>query len=313
MKQTLLSLCLLASISIYAQDPVVENAIFDEIPKNSGSDCACAHWMNKDLGDQAETSNTGLEDGNFAVKFDNLESDVVYQEVEVLANTDYKLTFSARLNDDSDDVNPPSNLEIRILKGSGYEIIYYDDATVKPSSGFGYTDIAEVELEANNIESIELAYPGNQDFSLYELNFNSGDETSIAIFARGIGRPDTRHVDENCDENDEGSRCFEWSAGKDETRLDYVELVNQSALSTQEVSASNLKVYPNPTHSILNIKSMDNVQIDNVELFSILGTSVFKTSSLTNDTIDVSELASGVYLLKINSGINSVTKRIVIE
>ena len=164
MKKTLLLLCLMASFSIFAQDPVVQNDVFDEIPKNSGSDCSCSHWMNKDLGDQGETSGSGLTTPNKAVKFDNLEADLIYQEVEVLANTEYKLTYAVRINDDIDPAVTPSSLEMRILKGSGYEagysIVYYTDATLKPSSGFGYTDIAVAELAGNNIIIETVSYPG---------------------------------------------------------------------------------------------------------------------------------------------------------
>jgi len=308
MKKTLLLLCLMASFSIFAQDPVVQNDVFDEIPKNSGSDCSCSHWMNKDLGDQGETSGSGLTTPNKAVKFDNLEADLIYQEVEVLANTEYKLTYAVRINDDIDPAVTPSSLEMRILKGSGYEagysIVYYTDATLKPSSGFGYTDIAVAELAGNNIIIETVSYPGNTDYTVYEFTFNSGSETSIAIMGRGIGRPTTAPDD---------GKPYDWSSGEEEIRLDYLTLINQDALSTQDFFASSLKIYPNPAKTTITIKSPDQTQIDSVELYNILGLRVLSTTNLVNDSIDVSEMATGVYLLKVNAGTNSVTKRIVIE
>lgn len=308
MKKTLLLLCLMASFSIFAQDPVVQNDVFDEIPKNSGSDCSCSHWMNKDLGDQGETSGSGLTTPNKAVKFDNLEADLIYQEVEVLANTEYKLTYAVRINDDIDPAVTPSSLEMRILKGSGYEagysIVYYTDATLKPSSGFGYTDIAVAELAGNNIIIETVSYPGNTDYTVYEFTFNSGSETSIAIMGRGIGRPTTAPDD---------GKPYDWSSGEEEIRLDYLTLINQDALSTQDFFASSLKIYPNPAKTTITIKSADQTQIDSVELYNILGLRVLSTTNLVNDSIDVSEMATGVYLLKVNAGTNSVTKRIVIE
>ncbi len=308
MKKTLLLLCLMASFSIFAQDPVVQNDVFDEIPKNSGSDCSCSHWMNKDLGDQGETSGSGLTTPNKAVKFDNLEADLIYQEVEVLANTEYKLTYAVRINDDIDPAVTPSSLEMRILKGSGYEagysIVYYTDATLKPSSGFGYTDIAVAELAANNIIIETVSYPGNTDYTVYEFTFNSGSETSIAIMGRGIGRPTTAPDD---------GKPYDWSSGEEEIRLDYLTLINQDALSTQDFFTSSLKIYPNPAKTTITIKSPDQTQIDSVELYNILGLRVLSTTNLVNDSIDVSEMATGVYLLKVNAGTNSVTKRIVIE
>ena len=69
----------------------------------------------------------------------------------------------------------------------------------------------------------------------------------------------------------------------------------------------------NPAKTNITVKSTDQTLIDSVELYSVLGLRVLKTTNLVNDTFDVSEMATGVYLLKVNAGNSSVTKRIVIE
>ncbi|QDO92654.1 T9SS type A sorting domain-containing protein [Formosa sediminum] len=313
MKQTLLSLCLFASLSAFAQQPVLYNGQFDQIPKAPGSsDCSCSHWINKDLGDQGETSSTGVEDPNKALKFDNFESDVIYQEVAVLPNTEYKLTYSARVDDDVDPDVTPTTLEIRILKGSGYredyDIIYYSDATIKPTSEFGYSDITEVEDETNNIVVTTLTHPGEDSYTEYELTFNTGDETSIAIFARGTGRPDTAPDDAS------DSRPWLWSSGEDEAFLDYITLTNNTLSVKDNALASGLKVYPNPVTSELNIKSENNIAIQSVQLYNVLGAEVLSVNKLINNTINVSNLTSGIYILKVNAENNaSTSKRIIIE
>ncbi|WP_178989309.1 T9SS type A sorting domain-containing protein [Winogradskyella schleiferi] len=76
---------------------------------------------------------------------------------------------------------------------------------------------------------------------------------------------------------------------------------------------SNLTIYPNPAKTTITIKSADQIQIDSVELYSVLGKRVFTSSNLVNDAIDVSDITSGIYVLKVNSSSNSVTKRIIIE
>ncbi|RED43881.1 putative secreted protein (Por secretion system target) [Winogradskyella eximia] len=85
------------------------------------------------------------------------------------------------------------------------------------------------------------------------------------------------------------------------------------ALSTDDFLTSNFRIYPNPAKTIITIESLDNTQIDSIELFSVLGRNVLTTKILINDAVDVSELTSGIYLLKVNSGNNSVTKRVVID
>ncbi len=101
--------------------------------------------------------------------------------------------------------------------------------------------------------------------------------------------------------------------GNTEVFYDNFSLVEDATASVNDVFASNLKVYPNPAKTNINIELADDSQIDSVELYNILGLRVLATSNLVNDSIDVSEMASGVYLLKINAGTNSVTKRVVIE
>ena len=63
-------------------DPVLVNADFNKLPKSSGSDCSCAGWINKEIGEQGESS-SGNGGTDNVVKFDNNEPDHVYQEFEV--------------------------------------------------------------------------------------------------------------------------------------------------------------------------------------------------------------------------------------
>ncbi|GAA4965514.1 T9SS type A sorting domain-containing protein [Algibacter aquimarinus] len=83
-------------------------------------------------------------------------------------------------------------------------------------------------------------------------------------------------------------------------------------LSTEDFAVSDFRIYPNPASTTITIKS-SKTEIDSVELYNILGLRVLATKTLENDAIDVSEMASGVYLLKVNSDETSVTKRVVIK
>ncbi len=309
-------MCLLATVAMYAQDeqPIVQNGELNQIPKDSGSDCSCSQWINKDLGDQAETSTTGLTDEEKegikrAVKFDEFESDLMYQEIAVIPNRNYKLTYEARINSLGDGASEPSQLEVRVLRGSGYKDgytpTYYTVSTEQPQSGFGYDNIAIAELPENNIVEEVRSYPGDTDRRFYEVTFQSGDETSIALFFRGIGRPNTPPVDD---------KEYAWSAGEDETFIYSVTLTNESSsLSVKDVFASQLKVFPNPAKTNLSIVSGTRSTIDSVALYNILGLKVFETNNLVNNAIDVSKMAKGVYILKVNSGQSTASKRVVIK
>ena len=58
--------------------------------------------------------------------------------------------------------------------------------------------------------------------------------------------------------------------------------------------SSGIIIYPNPTTSILNIKS--NIGIDNISVWNILGQKVLECN--TASTIDISGLQAGMYLAR---------------
>lgn len=74
-----------------------------------------------------------------------------------------------------------------------------------------------------------------------------------------------------------------------------------SVLSLQESSFSNIKFYPNPTSLILNIEMGLNLDYD-ISIHNQLGQQVVKQYNLSgNNSIDVSKLMSGIYILKIST------------
>lgn len=84
-------------------------------------------------------------------------------------------------------------------------------------------------------------------------------------------------------------------------------------LSTRNFDTNDFKLYPNPTATgFIKIKSTNSGSIA-VEVFDILGKRVLKQASLRNDTLDVSMLNTGVYILKITQDNATVTKKLVID
>ena len=71
-------------------------------------------------------------------------------------------------------------------------------------------------------------------------------------------------------------------------------------------------VYPNPaTKGYINIISKIS-GVKNISIYDVLGTQVLKTK-LNGERLDVSDLNSGVYILKIEQGKASTTKKLVIK
>ena len=298
MKKLLLFASVLLTGILFAQNPIIQNPEFVKIEKKFGNDCECSQWIATDLGVSPQGSGIGLVAPNRGLKSTAGEDQVLYQEVAILPNTDYKFTYLMILRGGG-----AAEAEIRILKGSsyrdGYAPVYYSNDNAegsglrlkdRPNTNFGYKDIAEVELAANNLAVATHDYLGNNsDYLSYELTFSSGSETSIALFMRGIGEKDVI--------------------------FDSVSLTNEGttagSASVEDVFGSSLSIYPNPASTNITVKSSE-IHIESVEIINMLGSTVLRDDS-ANETIDVSVLKSGVYVMKINSENSSSTRRIFID
>ena len=75
----------------------------------------------------------------------------------------------------------------------------------------------------------------------------------------------------------------------------------------------SLMVYPNPAHDIINIRNEQTI-IENVELFNTIGQNVLRQTIMGNATaINVSELPKGIYLLKVNTTMDSSIQKIALQ
>ncbi|WP_334056077.1 T9SS type A sorting domain-containing protein [Polaribacter sp. P097] len=94
-----------------------------------------------------------------------------------------------------------------------------------------------------------------------------------------------------------------------ESSLGSVVVGEPGTASVDDVFASNLTVYPNPANSFVNISSSEN--ISGVEVYNVIGKRVLQVTNVVNNSIDVSSLSKGMYILKIASGDSIATKKII--
>ncbi|WP_298239468.1 T9SS type A sorting domain-containing protein [uncultured Algibacter sp.] len=79
---------------------------------------------------------------------------------------------------------------------------------------------------------------------------------------------------------------------------------------------SDITLYPNPAKSNLYIKNSGYQNIDRVSVFNVVGKEIYTTFNSKNSRVlqlDLSRYARGVYLVKINSEIGTVTKKLVVN
>ena len=81
---------------------------------------------------------------------------------------------------------------------------------------------------------------------------------------------------------------------------------NVALLGTETFTASNFSIYPNPASSTISISS--NEIFETVSVYNMMGAEVIST---TGNSVNVENLASGVYILKLSNNSQSVTKRFI--
>ena len=94
-----------------------------------------------------------------------------------------------------------------------------------------------------------------------------------------------------------------------------ITVVPDGSLDTEQfLMDENVKVFPNPAMDNLNIEFIQNgLRNSNITIYNILGQKVKSVNSnfesLTN--IDISDLNSGIYVLKIKNSTSELTKRFI--
>lgn len=82
--------------------------------------------------------------------------------------------------------------------------------------------------------------------------------------------------------------------------------VRGGALSVPELEPQDVKIYPNPARDEIHIKG---IEVSNLELFDMSGRRLKNYTTVGNmHRIMIDDLASGIYILKIN---HSITHKIV--
>lgn len=80
-------------------------------------------------------------------------------------------------------------------------------------------------------------------------------------------------------------------------------------LATTDFKLEQIAIYPNPVSSAFHL-SAENANISKIQVINSLGQNV-KTIDTNFETVDISELSSGMYILKIDTESGSVNKKII--
>lgn len=95
--------------------------------------------------------------------------------------------------------------------------------------------------------------------------------------------------------------------------------LSASVVSAPSFELSNLSVYPNPSDGMISVKFETQTNEDvNIQVYDLQGRSFFRKNFTSNELVfdksmNIGKMANGIYLIKINQGDRSTTKRIVIS
>ena len=82
------------------------------------------------------------------------------------------------------------------------------------------------------------------------------------------------------------------------------------ALGTSENTLENISLYPNPSNGYVNLNSTIDL---NVAIFDVLGKQVHSSTVRQNEELNLTHLNNGLYLVRINDGVNVSSKKLIIN
>ena len=89
-----------------------------------------------------------------------------------------------------------------------------------------------------------------------------------------------------------------------------VNLVEKGALAIQNQALTQISLYPNPVQGQLNINLPSSVELESATMFDLLGKATNMNIS-ENNTLNTSNLATGVYILKLETTQGTLTKKVI--
>ncbi|GAB5564779.1 MAG: hypothetical protein Wins2KO_18420 [Winogradskyella sp.] len=109
-----------------------------------------------------------------------------------------------------------------------------------------------------------------------------------------------------------------WNADPGTLNDWYVEVCTTTeTLLVDDVEMNTLAIYPNPNNGSFNVQFSNAIEATEIGVFDVRGRLIFnKTYNVSGDfnqNIDLGQVQSGVYLVKVNNGKNTVTKRFIVE
>ncbi|TPD66054.1 ELWxxDGT repeat protein [Flavobacterium microcysteis] len=95
---------------------------------------------------------------------------------------------------------------------------------------------------------------------------------------------------------------------------DIQNILNLKDFDNENNLSNKIKIYPNPSNGLVSIWTYDNSKIKDIEIYNLLGNKMhYSKDNLISDSLDLSNLSSGVYLIKVKTENYIETKKIILK
>ncbi|MDB0040582.1 T9SS type A sorting domain-containing protein [Algibacter sp.] len=269
----------------YADGPLVGNGSWTTNGGNAGTLLVAG-------GQAIISQDSGSEDAELI--FDNdLTSGIVSATFDINVTASGAMTgndfeYFAHFSDDSD-TNFRARVDVIAPTAAG-------DYTLGFSGSSSTNDTSlTVDFSFGSTVSVEITYNLNDDTA--SLTAGGQTVTSAGVADQTLDTFNIRQSNSSSDET---------------ISLDNLVITYDSTLDLKDFNSLEVKLYPNPSNTgEVTITSANSADIS-VSVFDVLGKQ-FKNETFSNNKLNVSNLRSGIYILRITQGNAETTKKLVIQ
>ncbi|WP_438963915.1 endonuclease [Winogradskyella sp.] len=163
------------------------------------------------------------------------------------------------------------------------------------------------QSEQDDVNNSITGFNGNDVIGLFKNNILidilgiEGDDSDFAKNVTLIRKPEIQFPSTTYDAN-------EWNVESIDDCSDLGQ--HNQILSTIDNSMTSISIFPNPINSVLNV----NLKFDRttqIDIYDVMGKKVFTTTINSSKRIQLRELRSGIYIIKLKQDNASLTKRLI--
>lgn len=178
-------------------------------------------------------------------------------------------------------------------------------------------------LPINSIQEIDLSHnPNISDLRALGVNYinlkNGNNNPNMHIVINQVMAmppgPEPEPSNHVCIEVDDATAAqnntlpySDWDIEHINTTYTFTE---DCSLDTKDFFKNNITVYPNPASDILNFQALDATTIDKASIYDFTGRLIKEYTNI-NSLISVSDLQTGTYIVKLVSGKETFTQKII--